>query len=364
MRVLIDIHDTGWSTTKMWGNLLPYVSRGASTDLKVMLGSSPECQGLKSLLQSARVSCVRRFPWPDFRPARIRWRIEDALFVGCRWIYDAHVFHSSTVRVPTFGKWKKCITLLDTIRELYPEQFGEANHTILRMRKYAVQECDGILTISEYSKSCIVSIFGVSPQKVFVSHLAVNQRPIWSCQAPDRVNQALPAEPFVLYVGTRAGYKNFLALAYAFADNNLRELSVVAIGGGELTDVGKSFLKKLGILEKVHVFDNASEEFLHNAYKRATALVFPSKLEGFGLPILEAQAAGCPVIASNAGPLPEVAGTGAMFFDPDDYFSLASLIDHVCKTAVRNQLVTAGYANLSRFSWERSAQSIIQMYQA
>jgi glycosyltransferase involved in cell wall biosynthesis len=295
----------------------------------------------------------------------VRWRIEDMLTVCHGWARTTDVFHSSTVRIPTFGDWKKIVTIHDTVRELFPDEFGEVNRSIMRMRRNVVKRCDGILTISEYSKKCIVSIFNVDPDKIFVSHLAVNQLALLPYRASVQVIRKIPTEPYLLYVGTRSGYKNFGVLAKAVSSNfNSKEFTVVAIGGGELTDTEKTFLKKLGILDKIQVFNDVSDEFLQEAYKEAFALVYPSRMEGYGLPIIEAQAAGCPVIASNAGPLPEVAGSGALFFDPDDYGDLALLINTISNPAVRESLTRAGYVNLGRFSWQKSRDTIIRMYES
>ena len=365
MRVLFDIIDTGWSTTKVWGNLLPHVASDTRIDLTVMLGGSLGCQLLRTHLQNESLSCVRRFPWPDFQPALVRWQIEDMLTVCHGWSRTVDVFHSSTVRIPTFGNWKKIATIHDTVRELFPDEFGAANRGIMRMRRNVVKRCDGIMTISEYSKKCIVSIFNIDPDKVFVSHLAANKLALLPYQNLVNINRKLPTKPYILYVGTRSGYKNFGALANAVSINsNSREFTVVAIGGGELTDIEKTRLKKLGILDKIQVFNDVSEDFLQVAYKKALALVYPSRMEGYGLPIIEAQAAGCPVIASNAGPLPEVAGRGALFFDPDDYGNISLLFNTVSNPTVRESLARAGYMNLGRFTWQKSRDAVIRMYEA
>jgi glycosyltransferase involved in cell wall biosynthesis len=364
MLVLFDIIDTGWSTTKVWGNLLPLLASDAKVDLKVILGGNLECQRLKTHLQSKNISCARRFPWPDFRPARVRWKIEDMLTACHGWVHTPDIFHSSTVRIPTFGNWKKFVTIHDTIRELFPDEFGTTNRSIIRMRKNVVKRCDGILTISEYSKKCIVSIFNVDPDKVFVSYLSVNNLELLPYRLSVQPNRKLLTEPYLLYVGTRSGYKNFGVLANAMSSNsNLKQFTIVAIGGGELTNTETTLLKNLGILDKIQVFNDVSDEFLQGAYRKAFALVYPSRMEGYGLPIIEAQAAGCPVIASNTGPLPEVAGSGALFFDPDDYESLSLLINTVSNPAVRESLTRAGYMNLGRFSWEKSRDAVIRMYE-
>jgi glycosyltransferase involved in cell wall biosynthesis len=365
MKILIDIPSTGWSTTKMWANILPKINQAENVDLSVLLGNDMDSIRLENLLINYGVKCRKRFISQNFRPSRVQWFFED-LFSGV-YSYSGKfdVFHSSTVRTPYFGKWKKCITIHDTIREIFPSEFGEANKYILKIRQNAVLRSDRILTVSEYSKKCILEIFNVSSEKIFVSYHGVNRIPIKSIYPNHQTNKTFSKYPFpyVLFVGNRSGYKNFNILPKALISNqDLKEVHLLIVGGGKLTEHENEYIKKLGLSGRYKHFIDIDEDVLHELYKNALVFVYPSKMEGFGLPILESQSFGCPVIASNTGPLPEVAGNGALYFDPDDYNQLSQLIETLLNSFKRKELVVFGYKNLEKFSWQNSADTIINMY--
>jgi glycosyltransferase involved in cell wall biosynthesis len=163
-------------------------------------------------------------------------------------------------------------------------------------------------------------------------------------------NAEIPNE-FAMFLGTPAPHKNVRRTLQAFAGAGI---TCVVVGGLTRPDV-------FGLDEdalpahRVLLLGRLPDDEVAWLLQRATALVFPSFYEGFGLPILEAQSEGCPVIASNAASLPEVAGEGAVFFDPRDPEAALPLYEHLRDREARARLVERGRRNLERFSWEASA---------
>ena len=147
----------------------------------------------------------------------------------------------------------------------------------------------------------------------------------------------------------------------------MRRLKLVKVGTAGRSDkfrqatLGK--IQQLGLASEVIFLDSISDEELAAYYSSAVALVMPSFYEGFGLPVVEAMACGCPVIAANTSSMPEVAGDAALFFLPNDSDELARLIHRLAtQSALRHHLTEKGFARVKRFSWERAAVETQRVY--
>ncbi len=122
-------------------------------------------------------------------------------------------------------------------------------------------------------------------------------------------------------------------------------------------------IKEAGIESSVILTDFISQEEKVALYKRAVALTFPSYYEGFGLPVLEAQSLGVPVLNSNVSSLPEVGGSGALYVDPRSPEDIAAGMKKMAyDRALREKLIAAGYENVKRFSWDKAAEKLISIF--
>ena len=160
------------------------------------------------------------------------------------------------------------------------------------------------------------------------------------------------AKPYYLVVGTRGAYKNIYRFFQAFAQMPDRDAFEIVCAGG------KSSIERelLPLVDRRSVHHrNFSDPELALAYAGAVALVYPSLYEGFGLPVLEAMASGCPVITSRAASLPEVAGDAALYVDPTDLESLRYALREVQRPEVRQPLIQAGLRQARLFSWAKMA---------
>lgn len=207
-----------------------------------------------------------------------------------------------------------------------------------------------IFTVSEFSKKEIIDFYGVNPNKIHVIPNAVND--IFKSKNTNEFT----TKPFALAVSSPCYHKNFDLLIDSFLEKNL-DLDLKIIGS--ISSTFSSRKKDLITDERVQFLGRVSDEELINLYQQSLFFVFPSLYEGFGIPPLEAQSCGCPVISSNAASMPEVLRTSAYYFDPKSKISIQdSLVRITTDINLRKKLINLGFENIKRFSWEKSGKII------
>ena len=222
-----------------------------------------------------------------------------------------------------------------------------------------------ILTISEFIRQEIIEEFKVPPSMVSTVPLAAD--PLFGPRPDDHVKKVLSRyklpDAYLLFVGTLEPRKNIDVLIAALQATSV-DIPLVLTGWQGWGD--KEWLEKMekaGLTGRIHITGHVPDEDLVAIYNGATALVYPSLYEGFGLPIVEAMACGCPVICSNAASMPEVAGDAALFIDPRNSDELAATIETVVQNDnVREDLVRRGFKQAGKFSWQRTAQETMEVF--
>jgi glycosyltransferase involved in cell wall biosynthesis len=247
------------------------------------------------------------------------------------------------------------VTIHDMLPERFPDQFPNGNPHLAKAQY--VQQADAVIAVSAYTAREVAEFYDVSSTSVTVVHEAA--APIFSTRPASR--PSLP--PYLLYVGARAGYKSFETLATAFSTLK-SDLHLVLVGGAPLSANERALLGDPGPGGRLHhVYPSDSE--LLSFYAHAVALVVTSIAEGFGLPLVEAMAAGCPIISSRGGALPEVADDAALYFEPGDNDDLAGNIDRVAADRqLRSALVRAGSSRSPEFSWAKAALAMTAVYRS
>ena len=169
--------------------------------------------------------------------------------------------------------------------------------------------------------------------------------------------------PWFVWVGERGGYKNFAATVAAWASApEAADTLLLAIGGGPLRDAERGGLEALGVAGRVRQRD-ASDAELRGAYEGAEALLYTALWEGFGLPVLEALALGCPVLTSDRPALREVGGEAAYYADPESAEALRAGIAAVRRDGRTETRRAAGRARAAAFSWDACAAGVERVYQ-
>jgi glycosyltransferase involved in cell wall biosynthesis len=275
---------------------------------------------------------------------------------------------SGAVNCPTV------LTVFDMISELGVCQSVHSNSEIKDSFKYlAVQRADHVICISENTKTDLVNLCDISPEKISVIHLGCDQ--IQLSDSPQTSSESqrllsldgLSEKPFLLYVGLRSGYKNFAGFLRGFASSThlKKAFNVIAFGGGALTTVERTLIDDLK-LEPNQIQQVSGDDFmLASMYRRASAFVYPSFYEGFGLPPLEAMLYQCPVVSSNSSSMPEVLGDAAEFFDPSQIGSMTQALERVVYSADRRiELINKGQSRIKAFTWKASAARHMAVYQS
>lgn len=254
----------------------------------------------------------------------------------------------------------RVITAFDMIQECVPGPDGEINKFIARKRN-AFARADHIICISENTRQDLLKFNDIPEEKVSVVYLGFDA--LGSGSHPVGGNHG---QPYILYVGQRAGYKNFINFIQAYASSvwlqdNFR---ILCFGGGEFTSTEKALFRDIGLNESQIQLVGGDDYILGSCYRNAAAFVYPSLYEGFGIPPLEAMAAGCPVVCSNTSSIPEVVGGAGEYFDPSSIESIRSSVEHVLQfTERRTELVTLGIERCKLFTWEKCSAETHAIYQ-
>lgn len=265
-------------------------------------------------------------------------------------------YYAGQVRVPK--GCKRVLTVYDMIHERFPADFP-AHDTVAQDKVAAVRRADHVICISEHTRQDLIRLHGVAREKTSVIHLGFSL-------SQGNVPVVPPVgRPFLLYVGARAGYKNFTGLlqAYAASPDLFKNYQLIAFGGGGLTVAELDLARRLGIPDGQLVQLAGGDDVLAGLYRQAAAFVYPSLYEGFGIPPLEAMSFDCPVVCSNTSSIPEVVGDAALLFDPMSPERMAEAIcAAVGEAATRQRLIAQGRQRVKQFSWAACAQQTMSIY--
>ncbi len=287
-----------------------------------------------------------------------------------RLLPGATLFHATEHLLLPLRNVPTVLTVHDLIFRHLPEHHKRLNRWYLNATlPLYCRRADHIIAVSEATRRDLITSYGLPPEKVTVIHEAADPR--FSPQ-PEKALQAVRAhyglpEQFLLYVGTIEPRKNLLRLLRVWAPLYLAgEVPPLVIVGkrGWLSDDFFAALEESPAREGVILTGYVLDMDLPLLYAAATAFVFPSLYEGFGLPPLEAMSSGTPVACSNVSSLPEVVGDAALCFDPTDDEALAhSLRRIVHDEPLRAELRERGLTRAAIFSWKRAAQETWAIYQ-
>lgn len=273
---------------------------------------------------------------------------------------------------PPFCRVPVVATIHDLAFEHMPETFTRRGSFQLKLTvRRTAQRAARIATVSEYSRQDLLRTYKLPPEKIAVTYNGVEPQftaQAWPNEAADIHNRFGIKRDYLLAVGSLQPRKNLVRLIRAYAKLRSEHKAFTP----QLVIVGRKLWLADEIFAEVHRQDWAedviltgyvNDEDLPKLYRQATAFVYPSLFEGFGLPPVEAMACGTPVVTSNVSSLPEVTGDAALLIDPLDQASLESaLLQITGDEALRARLKEQGIEQATRFTWREAAEKTLQLY--
>ncbi|WP_082150989.1 glycosyltransferase family 1 protein [Chromobacterium sp. LK1] len=267
-----------------------------------------------------------------------------------------YVFHSSYFRV---NADRNCINIT-TVHDLIYEKFLSGAGAVIHkhQKRKALQCSDVIVCVSEHTKKDLLDFYPFCQGKELVV-IRNGVEPLTF--AGDKIAPVVDmVRPYFLYVGHRGELKGF-HLIYDALESIGNDFDCIVVGA-PFSEEESRLLVQRGLTDRVVNVGRVSDAELARYYAQAQFFFFPSLYEGFGIPPLEAMAAGCPVVASNRSSIPEVVGDAAILFDPDDPDSLGQALIDVQNGSVRQELIDKGGKRVMDFGWGAAVSGYAQLY--
>jgi len=275
--------------------------------------------------------------------------------------YD--VFHP-TYYDNYFLKTEKMPPFVITIHDVIPEKYfdDERGLSLVRNKKNLIAKAARIIAISETTKRQLLNFYDIDPSNIVV---IPHGRPDDFKAAPEDQEKSWDkGQPYILYVGLRTVYKNFAFFLQSSAPFLLKYDMQLKVAGPPPVESEMRLMEELNVQDKVKFLAYPSLEELYTLYHAAFCFAFPALEEGFGIPLLEAAAAGCPVICSDIGIFHEISGDSALYFDPHSGDSINSQLERlITDSSLRQELIYKGNGNLAKYSWIEAAKKTLNVYQ-
>lgn len=272
-----------------------------------------------------------------------------------------HIFHSSYFRHSNNPNAINVTTVHDFTYEYYVKGWRKWLHSW--QKRKAIKNSQGIICISENTKKDLLHFYpDIAESRIRVIYNGVSSKffPVENSRLrlEDELGYQI-VRPYMLFVGDRSPYKNFdLALELV---SRFPAINLVVVGGKPFSKKEKVCVEKLK--GRVHHFQGLSTQTLNLLYNSAFCFVYPSSYEGFGIPILEAMRAGCPVLATRCSSIPEVAGNAALLVDEVSVSGFSEKFELLSDVSFRDSLIKKGLAQANKFSWDRTFKETYELYQ-
>jgi Glycosyltransferase len=304
---------------------------------------------------------------------RMRWVEVPRWLMPWRGAWDSlDLYHGPNFKMHTTGRSGGIVTIHDLWLARHPEYsrklLGQAGSS--RRARARANRARKVVTVSEFSAQEIETLYGVPRDRMAVIHNGVSEEfsPVGSESATAELRErwAIPEAGFILFVGGADPRKNHRIFLQAVAQSRqqLGGRAIVLVGDAEHPQGSYSATAQaLGLEQDVRCTGRLDRENLRRLYSLADLFVFPSRYEGFGMPVLEAMACGAPTITSSTSSLPEVAGDAALLVHPDDVETLGkAMVTVLSDPELRQQLRQRGFERARLFTWQRAALRTVALY--
>ncbi|MCX7396122.1 MAG: glycosyltransferase family 1 protein [Planctomycetales bacterium] len=269
------------------------------------------------------------------------------------------ISHTTFFRKTVAVSCPEVVTVYDMVTECFPEFCRPWGSQQADEKAAAIERADACIAISAETARKMAILYPESAAKTTVIHLGSEHVDDWGFTKSESTRSA----PYVAYVGGRVGYKNFRTLAEATGSKEWPANVTLKVAGGAFSRDEELMLKVIGNRDRIENVGHLSDSSLAGLYAGSLGVVFPSLDEGFGLPIVEAQRLRTVVLCSDIPIFHEIAGDGAIYFDPRNAESIASKISSLENSVNgRDQFLKVGIMNASRFSWACCINSTRNLY--
>lgn len=308
-----------------------------------------------------RKNIIGHFPLPEKMKGRQRMQMWVNKMNTLRLLNKSNidVFHPTYYSSYFLNKNKKpyVITVYDMIHEKMPELVPQDN--TIELKKISILNASKIIAISEQTKLDLIELYGINEENIKVIYLGHSI----DCENEEKV-LGIPAN-YILFVGARAGYKNFERFLRAFAILSSQNPDLYLVCTGTNFTIDEYALIHSLYLDNKVIRLFVSDTQLTYLYRHAKCFVFPSIYEGFGIPILESLASGCPICLSNTSCFPEIAQDAGTYFDPYDIDSIVSATLMLLENEkYKNEQITKGFRVIGQYSWKRMAEETAFVYKS
>ncbi len=281
------------------------------------------------------------------------------------------VFFTPAHVIPAGVSCPSVATIHDLGYERFPEAHPRRQLAYLRWStRHNARVARRVIADSHATRDDLARLYAIDPAKIAVVYPGIDPR-LQRVEDAGEISGALARygiqPPYLLYLGTLQPRKNLVRLVAAFAESDLIAEGYTLALAGKAGWLSRPIFEAVAgappaVRERVLLPGYIADEDKAALLSGATALVFPSLYEGFGFPVLEAQACGAPVVCSNSSSLPEVAGEGALLVNPEDTAAIAGALRQVAgDETLRGRLVARGRANLKRFDWASAAGQTLEL---
>ncbi len=280
--------------------------------------------------------------------------------------HDFDILHPTSYNgyfLPFLGNKPFVITYHDVIPEKFPEKYAGLDGFSKNQKQNILDKASKIIAVSENTKQDLLEIFDIAPEKIEVIYHSTH----FATYKPATDFDIKTPKKYLLYIGNRDNYKNLDVLVKAIAPllKKDKDLYLVCGGNGYFNDFEQNLFIQLEITNKVIHKEIANDDVLYRLYQKSIGFVYPSLYEGFGIPILEAFACGCPVILSNRSCFPEVAQNAALYFNPENQEDIFQQVEQLLNNdELREVLIKRGYERLKEFSPEITAKKTLEVYKS
>jgi len=319
---------------------------------------------LKSAPSSGLPPSAHNWQYHLLRPGKAWTRFALPLHLTLTREYD--VFWNPAHYLPPVTNCPSVVTIHDLAYEYFPSLFLPRDlYKLKRWTRRAVKQATHVIAVSEATKSDLINLYGVADNKITVVYNGYNDQLFSASTKSNRSvlsEFGLGKERYLLFLGTLQPRKNIIKLVQAFRilrEGGYQGKLVIAGKVGWLAEETLQVINSSPDKEQIVMTGYVSETTRRTLYQHADVFVLPSLYEGFGVPILEAMASGCPVAASDNSSLPEVVGSAGLLFNPTDPADIARAVLEIKQA--RDRFVTRGLKHAKTFSWDKCAKETIRI---